>query len=806
MVLQPQICVHAAKRTRQYLTTEHSTTSTWHETLTILSRHMDHFKAQGTHDASLHIRQFLEASQTGHGIERPDERSPAARLCAETLALFAEAVRTLSKGENRGISNSNRISLERSFGRLKLWSDGHGIARGDVDKTFEGSRKLRQASLKILGSIGVTLTERLVPQLIDGSTVVDHTKLILLVPEVKLLLGAIEDEDGDSSSSDDISNLGDDSIREILEDLHTDTICLMELEPLLKNPILDFIREPDNLATDGVTTAWLPHKTFCKANYERYIRCQQQRDAQLNNNVSNLPMASGGTIDGSEFNDSGIGSSLPMTSSYAETVMSYGDGKDRSTRIPPLPTEGRKGKPFECIACGRSVRIMNNSAWKLHLYGDLQPWVCLDASCVRGETTYGNRNDWISHLVLGHGLGPAWESLDCPLCHAVIEPGKTSITKHLGGHLEEISLGALPSGTNYESEVEEDILEARRKISAFIQTLDQVPSAEDIERITLDINNRIESQEDILEATQEIWAMLQKSRDQLSSAEDMGRIILGALPSGFDNQSEARELLSEASRKLSAIEKTCKVTCVWVEDIERKFLDSRAEKCATCQEDHEDVPSTLDAHGSNQDFKSGIHEDGPADSNIVSIPAADLSDSVEEDQYVLKCACGVADDDGNTIYCENCDTWQHIACYYLDTDMQEVLSEHFDHSCVDCKPRPIDRQRARSIQQRVKQERDAFHRERDTVHEDKIKDKGSRKFAYLPTPHSSRESRAARHRASGSNAGEPDSAVDDDEPRYCDCNGTSYGEMIACDADDCQKEWFHIGCVGLTSVPSANGM
>ncbi|KAI1860685.1 uncharacterized protein JN550_011410 [Neoarthrinium moseri] len=734
MVLQPQICVHAAKRTRQYLTTEHSTTSTWHETLTILSRHMDHFKAQGTHDASLHIRQFLEASQTGHGIERPDERSPAARLCAETLALFAEAVRTLSKGENRGISNSNRISLERSFGRLKLWSDGHGIARGDVDKTFEGSRKLRQASLKILGSIGVTLTERLVPQLIDGSTVVDHTKLILLVPEVKLLLGAIEDEDGDSSSSDDISNLGDDSIREILEDLHTDTICLMELEPLLKNPILDFIREPDNLATDGVTTAWLPHKTFCKANYERYIRCQQQRDAQLNNNVSNLPMASGGTIDGSEFNDSGIGSSLPMTSSYAETVMSYGDGKDRSTRIPPLPTEGRKGKPFECIACGRSVRIMNNSAWKLHLYGDLQPWVCLDASCVRGETTYGNRNDWISHLVLGHGLGPAWESLDCPLCHAVIEPGKTSITKHLGGHLEEISLGALPSGTNYESEVEEDILEARRKISAFIQTLDQVPSAEDIERITLDINNRIESQEDILEATQEIWAMLQKSRDQLSSAEDMGRIILGALPSGFDNQSEARELLSEASRKLSAIEKTCK------------------------------------------------------------------------DQYVLKCACGVADDDGNTIYCENCDTWQHIACYYLDTDMQEVLSEHFDHSCVDCKPRPIDRQRARSIQQRVKQERDAFHRERDTVHEDKIKDKGSRKFAYLPTPHSSRESRAARHRASGSNAGEPDSAVDDDEPRYCDCNGTSYGEMIACDADDCQKEWFHIGCVGLTSVPSANGM
>ncbi|KAI1851129.1 hypothetical protein JX266_003794 [Neoarthrinium moseri] len=703
---------------------------------------MDHFKAQGTHDASLHIRQFLEASQTGHGIERPDERSHTARLCAETLALFAEAVRTLSKGENGDISKSDRISLERSFGRLKLWSDGHGIARGEVDKTFEGSRKLRRAALKILGSISVTLTERLVPQLVDGPTVVDHTKLIFLVPEVKLLLGGIEDEDGDSSSSDDGSNLGDDSIREILEDLHTDTICLIELEPLLKNPVLDFIREPDNLATDGVTTPWLPHKAFCdriesrfpqaspslitrlgKANYERYIRCQQQRDAQLNNNVSILPVASGGTIDGSEFNDSGIGSSLPTTSSYAETVMSYGDGKDRSTRIPPLPTEGRKGKPFECIACGRSVRIMNNSAWKSHLYGDLQPWVCLDASCVRGETAYGNRNDWISHLALDHGLGPAWESLGCTLCHAVIEPGKISITKHLSGHLEEISLGALPSGLHFESESED------------------APSEDD--------------------------------------SEDSGLVRISPTTGEFAPP-EPRELLRD-------------LTSVTARQIY-----------------HELEASTLDGHGNNQSSLSDFHDERPADAKMASIPAAGLSGSLEEDQYVLKCVCGVADDDGNTIYCENCDTWQHIACYYLDTDMQEVLSEHFDHSCVDCKPRPIDRQRARIIQQQAKEKQDAFQRERDTVHEHKTKDKSSRKFAYLPTPQtsaqSSRDSGAARHRASGSNAGEPDDVVDDDEPRYCDCNGTSYGEMIACDADDCQKEWFHIGCVGLTSVPSANGM
>ncbi|KZT25131.1 hypothetical protein NEOLEDRAFT_1133881 [Neolentinus lepideus HHB14362 ss-1] len=40
-----------------------------------------------------------------------------------------------------------------------------------------------------------------------------------------------------------------------------------------------------------------------------------------------------------------------------------------------------------------------------------------------------------------------------------------------------------------------------------------------------------------------------------------------------------------------------------------------------------------------------------------------------------------------------------------------------------------------------------------------------------------------------------------DEPRYCFCNQVSYGEMIACDNPDCEREWFHYGCVDLTVPP-----
>ncbi|KAH7021180.1 uncharacterized protein B0I36DRAFT_367616 [Microdochium trichocladiopsis] len=49
-----------------------------------------------------------------------------------------------------------------------------------------------------------------------------------------------------------------------------------------------------------------------------------------------------------------------------------------------------------------------------------------------------------------------------------------------------------------------------------------------------------------------------------------------------------------------------------------------------------------------------------------------------------------------------------------------------------------------------------------------------------------------------------DGEIDADEPLYCYCNNVSYGEMVACDAENCEKEWFHLGCVGLKAAPSQN--
>ena len=43
---------------------------------------------------------------------------------------------------------------------------------------------------------------------------------------------------------------------------------------------------------------------------------------------------------------------------------------------------------------------------------------------------------------------------------------------------------------------------------------------------------------------------------------------------------------------------------------------------------------------------------------------------------------------------------------------------------------------------------------------------------------------------------------DVDDRKYCTCRNVSFGQMIACESDDCPYEWFHYGCVGITKEPN----
>lgn len=65
----------------------------------------------------------------------------------------------------------------------------------------------------------------------------------------------------------------------------------------------------------------------------------------------------------------------------------------------------------------------------------------------------------------------------------------------------------------------------------------------------------------------------------------------------------------------------------------------------------------------------------------------------KKEEESIQCICNYSGDDGHTIFCEECKTWQHIACYYPGRE-REALEEDFRHSCADCEPRELDRHKA----------------------------------------------------------------------------------------------------------------
>lgn len=83
----------------------------------------------------------------------------------------------------------------------------------------------------------------------------------------------------------------------------------------------------------------------------------------------------------------------------------------------------------------------------------------------------------------------------------------------------------------------------------------------------------------------------------------------------------------------------------------------------------------------------------PTNNTVSNQDVPQKVETVEEEPYTIKCICNFSDDDGNTIYCETCDTWQHIECFYPN-NVEDAYREDFSHSCAECKPRPLDRQRA----------------------------------------------------------------------------------------------------------------
>ncbi|KAL8679896.1 MAG: hypothetical protein Q9186_003866 [Xanthomendoza sp. 1 TL-2023] len=99
-----------------------------------------------------------------------------------------------------------------------------------------------------------------------------------------------------------------------------------------------------------------------------------------------------------------------------------------------------------------------------------------------------------------------------------------------------------------------------------------------------------------------------------------------------------------------------------------------------------DIPRAITNHGASVVESPATNRFSPT--KPIHLPSVSARLEEEED-YTIKCICGFHDDDGNTVFCDRCDTWQHTECYYYQNGEVPDVSD-IEHCCADCKPRRLD--------------------------------------------------------------------------------------------------------------------
>ena len=120
---------------------------------------METLRSQDVQSTKALVQQYLEnAESLGTGAE---ERGHLAQLCSECIRLFRIILKSLAANKDTKSKKWRTlgVSLGRSCGRLKIWSDEHGAADGSLDATLAASRDLQRDMLKYIVSISQTLTE-----------------------------------------------------------------------------------------------------------------------------------------------------------------------------------------------------------------------------------------------------------------------------------------------------------------------------------------------------------------------------------------------------------------------------------------------------------------------------------------------------------------------------------------------------------------------------------------------------------------------------------------------------------------------
>ncbi|KAL4897871.1 hypothetical protein BDV59DRAFT_51382 [Aspergillus ambiguus] len=446
----------------------------------------------------------------------------------------------LWKSRLRYIScDSRRNILRKDIANIRLWEEN--FPPSYLDTILEQSPRLKANVLENLKGIGIILvrffescderysTQDLAQEL---ETQLEKAAIILSAEE-------ISDYSSEDDSSDDSSS-NTEREQNLYGRLHCYVNCLMDVAPVIERQLFSMQQRVEGPSAplknefrlsqsaqpfamrirDRFAMAPIPLvERLAVANWERSVRVRgrqeglsDEADATDHDVVTYFKPYS--------IIDSGIGTSIITRPQYAATTASHTsylsiaveDANDRP-RVPPLPRED--GRHFQCKYCRKTISMRDRVEWKMHVFADLQSYLCTHEECEDSLKTFPSRKLWadheftehftqlqwrcftcnigtltqqsfVHHLITSHDitltghrlaaaileakeeiLKPEFKDHKCALCSQGGWQTRKAYTTHMGQHLEEISLACLPidEGSSSEVDSEDDAISNATKSS-----------------------------------------------------------------------------------------------------------------------------------------------------------------------------------------------------------------------------------------------------------------------------------------------------------------------------------------------------
>ncbi|KAI1410547.1 hypothetical protein F5Y13DRAFT_202022 [Hypoxylon sp. FL1857] len=265
----------------------------------------------------------------------------------------------------RDLSSKKRMSkplsrqLKSGYTQYGAWADDYGARDGRLDALLENSQRLRGFTVKILITCLVHALEESNIELRN----LRQATSIATEEALRILHSTSTDSDTESETSDEDSDINDGSLKDVAEALSDEIEYLIDLGPMLEEPIPDLIvgEKPGSnhsaeqkVVKPTLSEPWSPEWYFVervlakfpncdtkvatalgKANWDSLTRLLKEREAPKDGNEDSTQFIA--PIPDSKttlFQDSGLGTSIPTTNPYAATVISYlGDGHENMEAI-----------------------------------------------------------------------------------------------------------------------------------------------------------------------------------------------------------------------------------------------------------------------------------------------------------------------------------------------------------------------------------------------------------------------------------------------------------------------------------------